>query len=389
MHRVTTNNLFDIEAFSFKGETNHVSWHSAFYQQIVAKLIKAVYDREALTKIGDRLIALADHAVDLKQFETVEQVSRLLTFAALPQVYHRIADYYRASCLKGRGEPLRARAEFQRLAVSTSLPRKFRARAIQSLGVSYFEKGQFDEALRYYAEAAQAAAPEQGSKLLLTVNAQLAAAIYRSVAGDHDASLRHLESLRPLVRLLAPQQLLPRYIYANSLAVELGEAGRLEEARHLSEAVVRSPYAGAYPEWQETRAEVLAKMRRPSPSVVGGVHWPQQDVQETSPVRIPPHAAHNVIALPLAPRPAVSPAATGTANPPLARIIAYHGWRQAIPKPSDTLPEIFTPGDLEQMSIADKQTALLTVIYGDDVTHDTLDQLLAAASKVTTDKPTH
>jgi tetratricopeptide (TPR) repeat protein len=371
MQKVTTSNLFDIEAFSFKGETNHVSLHGAFYQQIVANLIKAVYDTEALTRTANRLVALADHALDMKQTDAVEQIAQILISAPLPRVYQSIGHYYRVFSLKRRGEVDQARAGFQRLAEWPSLPLKFRARALQAFGVTYSERGDYDEAVPFFIQAAHAASPNYGSDLLTTTRAQLMTAVSRSVAGDHGSSLRLLENLRPLARMLAPHQL-ARYDYANSLAVELNEAGRLEEARHMSEIAVRSPYANLVPEYRETHAEILEKMRRASSSIVPGVAWPQP--------------SSNVVAMPAAARPPVSLDANAAGSPP-ARVIAYHGWQRPTPEQADALQEIFTSGDLEQMSIADKQTALLNVIYSDNVTHHTLDQLLATAGKVTAKAP--
>jgi hypothetical protein len=215
-----------------------------------------------------------------------------------------------------------------------------------------------------------------------TINTQLITAIFRSVEGDHEGALRHLENLQPLVRLLAPHQPLISYIYINSLAVELSEVGRLGEAQRLSEIAVRSPYAHAYPEWLETYDEIRANRRRASPAIVGGISWPQ----ESREVAAHPVAAHNVVAMPVAARPLVAVDAN-VAGAPLARVIAYHGWQQPTPEQADALQEIFTSGDLEQMSIADKQMALLNVIYSDNVTHHTLDQLLATAAKVTAKAP--
>jgi tetratricopeptide (TPR) repeat protein len=370
---VTINNLFDMETFSFKGETNHVSLHGAFYQQIARKLIKAVYNTEAVTSEANRLIALADHALNLKQTDNVEQISNILAHAPLPHGYHRIGHYYQVFCLKRRGKIDQARAGFQHLAESPDLPLNFRARAIQALGVSYAETGHFDEAARFFIQAARTASARQGGDLLTLYNAQALMAVHRSVNGDHQGALLHLESLRPLVRRLIADQPLMRYIYINSLAVELGEVGRLEEARRLSEIALRSPYASLYPEWQETYTDIQEKTRGASPFVVAGAAWPQ----EASPAPAP--AAHNVIAMPIAARP---PASLGAAQAQPGRVIAYHGWRQPLSQPTEASPDTFTAEDLNRMSIHDKQAALLSVIYSDDVTHDTLDPLLVAAGKV-------
>src|SRR2546423_5783568 len=163
MQMATINNRFNIEWFSFAtdGETNHVSPQGAFYQQIASKLIKAVYDTETLTSAANRLITFADHALILKQTETVEQISRLLIHIPLPQTYQSIGDYYQAFCLKRRGETEQARAGFERLAESPSLPLKFRARAMQAIGSSYSERRRYNEAAHFFIQAAQAASINQ------------------------------------------------------------------------------------------------------------------------------------------------------------------------------------------------------------------------------------
>lgn len=362
--------------------------HGAFYQQIASKLTKAVYDTEALTWAGNRLIALADQALDMKQTETVEQISQLLISAPLPREYKSIGHYYRVFSLKRRGEIDQAHAGFQRLAEWPHLPLKFRARALQAFGIIYLERGDYDEAAPFFVQAAHAASPGYGNDLLTTMRAQAMMAVFRSVEGDHASSLRVLENLRPLACLLAPHQL-ARYDYANSLAVELGEVGRLEEARQMAALAVRSPYARLNPEYRETHAEILKKMRGASPSVVPGVAWPQPSSKVASKV-VPtidwPQPLSNVVAMPVAAR-SVAALQVGVAQTQPGRVIAYHGWRQPKPEAADPLQETFTAGDLEHMSIADKQTALLTIIYSDNVTHHTLDHLLSAAGKVMPDAP--
>jgi hypothetical protein len=46
--------------------------------------------------------------------------------------------------------------------------------------------------------------------------------------------------------------------------VELCEVGRLEEAKNVSQIVLASPFAPAYPEWRETREEIELRELRPS-----------------------------------------------------------------------------------------------------------------------------
>lgn len=382
MQKATRNKLFNMESFALKGDTDHLPLHGAFNQQIVAKLIKVVYDTKSLKAAGNRLIAMADHALDLRATETVKQISHILTHAPLPRPYQSLGHYYQVFCLKRRGEIEQARTGFQHLAEAPSLPLKFRARAIQALGTSYRDSGQHDEAVRCFIAAGQAASMKHGSDLLTSVNAQLMIGVTRSTSGDHEGALRHLENMRPLVQMLPPQQLLQRYIYLNSLAVEMGELGRYPEALQLSQIAVRSPYVNFYPEFQETYDEIIARMRRPSPSVIAGVAWPQAPAE----VAVTDSVATNVVAMPVAARPASTVEANAAPAQP-GRVIAYHGWQRCLPEPSEALQESFTDNDLDQMSIADKQRALLDVIYSDRVTHHTLDQLLAAAGRVKADAP--
>ncbi|HJQ25954.1 MAG TPA: hypothetical protein VKA60_18695 [Blastocatellia bacterium] len=397
MQKATRNNLFNAETFFLKGETNHLPSPGAFYQAFAAKLIKAVYDTKARTLIAGQLIDIADRALDLQQTETAEQVSQLLTTVPLPPAYQTIGQYYHIFCLKRRGEVEPARAGFQRLAEAADLPLKFRARAIQALGASYRESGQHDDAMRFFIEAGRAASTRHSGDLLTQVRAQLMIAVYQGMSGDHQGALRHMEAVRPLVRLLIPHQPLMVYFYANGLAVELSELGRLEEARRLTEFIVRSPYADLHPEWRETYDEVAAKRRGPKPSLVAGIASKSEagsvksEKGTGSGLRPSPFTLHtlrseatNVVALPLAARPPIATEAVAALQQP-ARVIAYQGWQRSVPELGDNRQESFTYNDLDQMSIADKQRALLDVIYSDQVTHHMLDQLLIAAGRVKTD----
>ncbi|HEY3136596.1 MAG TPA: hypothetical protein VGL29_11270 [Blastocatellia bacterium] len=86
--------------------------------------------------------------------------------------------------------------------------------------------------------------------------------------GNHRGAVALLETLFPLACSVRASQPHLYYDYLNSLAVELCEVERLEEARNVSKVVLASPFAPAYPEWQETREEIELKARRASRWVV-------------------------------------------------------------------------------------------------------------------------
>ncbi|MFY9554042.1 MAG: hypothetical protein WAV47_04900, partial [Blastocatellia bacterium] len=84
----------------------------------------------------------------------------------------------------------------------------------------------------------------------------------------HKGSLLDFEKLWPLVYHVAKQHPFYFYLFHNGLAVELIEAGRIEEAEAACSVALSSPFASAYPEWSETRDEIAAKRQSATQSVV-------------------------------------------------------------------------------------------------------------------------
>ena len=85
---------------------------------------------------------------------------------------------------------------------------------------------------------------------------------------DHKQALADLERLFPMVRALSKYYPAFYYEFLNSLAVELGEVGRINEAEAASAIALASPFASAYPEFAETRDELGEKRTSATPSIV-------------------------------------------------------------------------------------------------------------------------
>ncbi len=149
---------------------------------------------------------------------------------------------------------------------------EYRARALQCIGATYFESGQPDEALPFYVTAGKIAAD---CDLMTAVESQKMIAVVRSIHGDHKQALALLENLFPLVRALGKYYPTTYYDFLNSLAVELGEVGRINEAKAACSIALASPFAPAYPEWTETRDELDAKRTSATPSVVAFSQAPE------------------------------------------------------------------------------------------------------------------
>ncbi|HYV03566.1 MAG TPA: hypothetical protein VFB82_03210, partial [Blastocatellia bacterium] len=104
--------------------------------------------------------------------------------------------------------------------------------------------------------------------LVTLAYAQSMTAIVRGIQGDHGQALAHLEELFPLVRTIGKHYPVLYYDFLNSLAVELGEVGRITEAEQACAVALASPFAGVHPNWAETRDEIAAKRISATPSIV-------------------------------------------------------------------------------------------------------------------------
>ncbi|HWP41746.1 MAG TPA: hypothetical protein VNO14_00825, partial [Blastocatellia bacterium] len=229
--------------------------------------------REGLRKsqfydLGNKLIVAADLAMDMRHAEGLEQTSRILTSALLPEEFQRIGQYYQALYLRVRGNVAASLALLTDLAESSATPLRYRARAMLAIAAHFSGIGNMDEALPFYLEAGYAASPRHGNDLYTTTGSQWMAAVAKGLNGDHRGALMDLERLLPSVQMVASVRPFYYFSYRNSLAVEQAELGQLEKAQHNIRVALGSPFAPNRPEWRETAEDVARKARRDIRSVV-------------------------------------------------------------------------------------------------------------------------
>jgi hypothetical protein len=268
MNTAASNNRFLIDVFSFKrwAELQRAISPGEFYQHLASELIKGIHTKEALSQLGNNLINLAEYAYSLRQMDTLEQISHLLPNLPLAREFRIIARYFQAYCIKRRGQFNEARSLFVKVADES--PLRYRARAMAALGTIAFDSGEFQSALPFYIEASKAAIHRQGFDLLAAFYTQHMMAVLRSIDGDDRGALADLERMFPLVRAVGSVYP-PIYCnYLNSLAVELAEAGRLEEATQACRITLASPFANSYPEYRATSDDIALRGRRASRSFV-------------------------------------------------------------------------------------------------------------------------
>jgi tetratricopeptide (TPR) repeat protein len=232
-----------------------VAWH----------LAQTVHSQDLFVKLTNELIGFAEQAYVMRDVVALDELSHVLMNLPV-EAARQIGSYYYALALNRQGKRDEAEALLGKIA--DDAPTTYRARAIQTLGGNYHDKGQLDEALRFQLEALRSASDRTTRGLQTTLLARWEISIIRGLDGDHRGALSDLKNLRPLLNLAAKQQPFYFYAYCNDLAVELGELGRIAEAEAASEVAIASPYAPAYPNWAETRQELEAKRTSATPSVV-------------------------------------------------------------------------------------------------------------------------
>jgi hypothetical protein len=329
------------------------------YQQI----LKGVINYEAL---GERLLKRIGVAQVFRDLAAVEELARVLRHLPIPR-YRLIGEYYEV-WLRSRRRDYDV-AQLERVIDQCD---DFKARGLMLRAAIEGYKGDLGAEMYFYKEA-MTAAPTISEYLY----SAMGMAVVKAKEGSHAAAIKDLESMLPHLRYADP---LVYFDTLNSYAVELAEVGRREQARHIAARVVATPFAYAYPAWLETAEELRVAERCTvmisTPARVAEVEPPAPQPQ-SSPL------ASNIVALPLRPS---APSAASPSGP--ARVIAYRR-QQAAEQPAALSDEreIFTVAELPALSLHDKQKALLTVIFSDDVTHATLDRLLACAGCVMTDTP--
>jgi tetratricopeptide (TPR) repeat protein len=258
-----------------------LSPNSYFQKLIYGSLARSTYTIEGFQVLGRQLAAIARHACLAKQMGVVEQASQLMLALPISDQLESIARYYQALCTWRQGD-INSTRQFERAV--EELPSEYKARALQVIGLTYQQRGELDAAVPFYLAAGKAASCDW----LTLAESQRMTAVVRGIHGDHKQAIADFEKLFPLIRVISKYFPAAYYEFLNGLAVELGEVGRLEEAKAACRIALASPFASAYPEWAETRQELETKQTSASPSTVAIRRAPAADrARQAKPRRVP------------------------------------------------------------------------------------------------------
>ncbi|HET9530578.1 MAG TPA: tetratricopeptide repeat protein [Blastocatellia bacterium] len=242
------------------------------HRVLLGRVAQAVDSCQSLIELANTLIRLAEHAYSRRETDRLEEVSLILM--NLPVAGARqIGLYYHALTLKRNNRIRESQSLLE--SVVDNAPVAYRARAIQSLGVIQHSLGKPAEALRCFLESLRAASDQGNRDLLTTLYAYVEISHIQSDDGDHAGALKTLEKTLPLVRMAASQYPFYYYNHWANTAFELGETGRVTEAKAALSIALAWPSAQDYPEWFETRAELEAKQVSATPSTVAVKQLPE------------------------------------------------------------------------------------------------------------------
>ena len=236
----------------------------AYYQRLIGALVsRSIYKAEGFESLGRQIADITRHAYLTKQMDAVEQASQIMLALPISAQLKNVALHYQALYAKQKGDYEGARKLLERV-IEKATP-QYKAIALQVIGATYYEQGKINDALPFYIAAGKAATDCDPLTLACS---QAMIAVVRSIHGDHKQALNDLERLFPLVRAIGKHYPTFYYDFLNSLAVELGEVGRINEARRVCQITLTSPFAVVHPNWLETRDEIEAKRTDATPSIV-------------------------------------------------------------------------------------------------------------------------
>ena len=209
-----------------------------FYQQ----LLRGV---STFQELGNRLVKRAEAAFYLRQIDSLKEFGSLLSNLPIKE-YQLIGQYYLGWCeyYNGANE---AHIFENVLENSTA----YRPNALMSLAAIEARKGNYASEGYFFMEAMK-----YTTSITAFIKASKGLAIVKAKEGFHKLAIKDLENLLPIIRHAEP---IVYFNFLNSYAVELGEVGRIEEARNVCRIILASPFAFAYPEWHETSDEIERK----------------------------------------------------------------------------------------------------------------------------------
>jgi hypothetical protein len=216
--------------------------------------------RGGLIELASMLVAEAEYANDMRQYGVVHTVSRLLSETALADRFESVGLYYSAKVQYGWGRWTQAIDVLER--TFDRLPDRFRSKTLLALAQLRIQLGDVEGCRLFSQEAGKLAAMKSSYNLRTLCGAHMNVAVCKSFDGDNSGALRMYRDNLPMARFIGKWYPYIYLDYLNNIAVDLMEAGRLEEAEQAIAVPMASPWAGVVVDWQDTARTIALAMHR-------------------------------------------------------------------------------------------------------------------------------
>lgn len=353
----------------------------------VHEILRIFRTARARTELTAMLVSVAERAYALYRWDVLEFIGDLLVELAGTRQAIVVGRYYQAlSINRSRSGDTEAATPLFEMVAQEGPPR-YRARALIAVGNRLFSKQDHIGAQSIYREAIHVISSEGLFDAITFFIACKNMAVARAVQGDHRGSLEDLETLLPLARMAASIQPHLYYDYLNGLAVELGEEGRLEEARRVSSFAVASPFAGMFPAYQETFDEIAAKLRKASRSLVtvpSDYAPSRRSTGEPQKRRAPASQAQptNILLLRTHDREPAAESSDQVQTRETARVLNFHQWKAQTVTPAHLLPGKLAPEQRAMMTTGEKLIRLMDLISRDETDDEMIDRILDSVEAI-------
>jgi tetratricopeptide (TPR) repeat protein len=387
MQRAAKNNLIftDFSVLSEFSETPERFGHRGLYQHASLQIIERARAAGVFINVGDALTTLAEYAYAFRRLDLIEDISSALITLPLGREYKSAGRYFGALERIRQGDYDAAETILGALAYES--PHRYSSRAIHSLGVVFHARRDLNSALKLYVEAGQRSVEKGRLDPLMALYTQRNIAVIKGANGDHRGALDSLERLLPLARAVGLTHPQAYYDYLNSLAVEYAELGRLDAATRASNIALASPFAPAYPEWQETFDDITLRQLRSSRSIVAVsafIAEPDKDLQrrrDTDTTRRQTGKAHKLFSFPVR-QPAVGAELEfDQAQGSQARVLDFQQWKRRV-EPNPAHLSALSPERRREMTTGEKLIRLMDLISHDDTDDETIDTILEAVEEI-------
>ncbi len=231
---------------------------SRFYQHLLGGI-------GSYHELGNRIIRDIKAAHAFRQAERVRELARILVNIPIKEC-QLIGQYYLVWCQCRRSQY--DAAALEKIVEQT---KTYKAKALITMAAFEVYKGNIEHALYFYTEALKT-----NPTLSDYIKASTGIATVKSMEGFHGSALKDIENLLTLLGYGEP---LNFFEVTNSYAVELGQAGRKDEARNVIKHVLASPFALAYPECKETGMELGVIGCKDTHSYVSVKALPEREVK--------------------------------------------------------------------------------------------------------------